>query len=53
MPSSSDLMQFKQQQYYCGITGPTGKTGYTIWIHLRTGTTLQSLKANLVIFRIA
>ena len=27
MPSSSDLMRFKQQQYYCGITGPTGKTG--------------------------
>ena len=24
MPSSSDLMRFKQQQYYCGITGPAG-----------------------------
>lgn len=22
--SSSDLMRFKQQQYYCGITGPAG-----------------------------
>ena len=28
MPSSSDLMRFKQQQYYCGLTGPTGPTAF-------------------------